>query len=59
MTERTHLIGLGVVGKDLVLLGPDTNELAREKNDRRPSGDPQDGEHRLWNLARGPDQLPR
>ena len=54
-------------GKDLVLLGPDTNELAREKTDQtsarlaaaftehgyawQPSGDPQEVDYRLWSTS--------
>ena len=62
--ERTAVADVFLDGKDLVLLGHDSNELARERTDRpaarladaftrhgypwRTDGDPRAGDFRLW-----------
>jgi hypothetical protein len=62
--DRTAIADVLLDGKDLVMLGNDSNELAREKTDRpaarlaeafaqhgypwRADGDPRAGEFRLW-----------
>jgi hypothetical protein len=62
--ERTAIADVFLDGKDLVLLGHDSNELARERTDRpaarladaftlhgypwRADGDPRAGDFRLW-----------
>jgi len=65
--RRSAVASVFLDAKHLVLLGPDTNELARQKTDQsanrlaaaftghgypwRPDGDPRDADYRLWSVS--------